>query len=118
MPLPHTRAVFLAALVTLTPPVWGAALDDGLSAYRRGDHARALALLRPLAQQGDPSAQNTLGLMYANGQGVKRDDPTAAAWLRRAAAGGHAAAQRNLDVLVANGRAKAAPHADVEPDCQ
>lgn len=118
MPLPHTRAVLFTALITLALPTWSAALDEGMNAYRRGDYARARALLLPLAQQGNPDAQNTLGVMYANGQGVPHDDPTAAAWLRRAAAGGNAAAQRNLDMLVANGRVKSAPDTDVEPDCQ
>ncbi len=46
--------------------------EDGKAAYNRGDFATALQLLRPLAEQGDASAQNDLGAMYANGQGVPR----------------------------------------------
>ena len=35
----------------------------------RGDYATALRLWRPLADQGDASAQYNLGVMYAKGRG-------------------------------------------------
>ena len=44
-------------------------LEDANAAYNRGDYATALRLLRPLADQGDASAQYNLGVMYDNGQG-------------------------------------------------
>jgi uncharacterized protein len=42
--------------------------------------------------------------MYANGQGVRRDEAQAAAWYRRAAEQGDASAQNNLGVMLANGQ--------------
>jgi hypothetical protein len=33
-----------------------------------------LAQLRALAEQGDPTAQFTLGIMYANGRGVPKEE--------------------------------------------
>jgi TPR repeat protein len=42
--------------------------------------------------------------MYANGQGVRRDDAQAAEWYRRAAEQGDASAQNNLGVMLANGQ--------------
>jgi hypothetical protein len=42
--------------------------------------------------------------MYANGQGVCRDDVVAAAWYRCAAEQGDASAQNNLGVMYANGQ--------------
>jgi len=48
------------------------------------------------AAQGNANAQNNLGLMYANGRGVKQDYAQAFAWYQKAAAQGHAIAQFNL----------------------
>jgi TPR repeat protein len=54
-------------------------VEDGVAAAKRGDDATALRLFRPLADKGDAAAQYFLGLMYANGRGVRRDDATAVA---------------------------------------
>ena len=48
-------------------------LEDGEAAYRIGDYATAMRLLRPLAQQGNADAQITLGKMYNFGFGVPKD---------------------------------------------
>ena len=57
-----------------------------------------------LAEQGDAKAQNNLGAMYANGQGVRQDYAEAFRWFRQAAEQGYAKAQNNLGVMYANGR--------------
>jgi len=62
-----------------------------------------LAQLRALAEQGDPLAQNNLGFMYANGEGVPEDDVEAVRWYRLAAEQGNALAQSNLGVMYQNG---------------
>jgi uncharacterized protein len=43
---------------------------DGVAGYERHDCATTLRLMQPLAVQGDARAQNNLGFMYQNGQGV------------------------------------------------
>ena len=40
-------------------------IEDGIAAYRGGDYATALRILRPLAEQGNAAAQFNLGSMYA-----------------------------------------------------
>jgi len=55
-------------------------LEDGLAAHERGDYATALRLFRPLGEQGNASAQYNLGVMYALGQGVPRDNVQAYMW--------------------------------------
>ena len=55
-----------------------------------------MRLLRPLADQGDATAQYDLGLMYAKGQGVPQDYAEAVKWFRKAADQGDASAQYNL----------------------
>ena len=41
--------------------------EDGMAAYNRGDYAPAIRLFRPLAEQGNPKAQDLLGVMYRRG---------------------------------------------------
>jgi TPR repeat protein len=56
------------------------------------------------AQQGNAKTQNNLGLMYADGQGVKPSDAEAVKWLRKAAKQGDANAQFNLGWMVSHGQ--------------
>ena len=55
------------------------------------------------AEAGDAVAQNWLGWMYADGEGVPDSEAKPAAWYRRAAAQGNAAAQNNLGKMYAIG---------------
>jgi TPR repeat protein len=70
--------------------------EDAVDAHDRGDYAKALRLIRPLANNGDARAQFNLGLMYVTGQGVQQDNAAAALWFREAAEQGYALAQSNL----------------------
>ncbi len=92
-------ALFFAALA----PAW-AGFDEGVTAYQRGDYATAYHEFHPLARQGDAAAQNYLGLMYHQGQGVARDYAEAAKWFRLAAAQGTAGAQYILGAMYDNGQ--------------
>jgi hypothetical protein len=75
---------------------FGADSDKGRAAWVAGDYATALRELVPLAKRGDAASQNTLGAMYAQGQGVQRDDKEAARLFRLAAEQGSVKAQHNL----------------------
>ena len=75
-----------------------------MAAYQRGDYATALIFLRPLAEQGNPQAQYTLGYIYAEGEGVPKDDGEAAKWYCKAAKQGNADAQNEIGIMYAAGR--------------
>jgi TPR repeat protein len=60
------------------------------------------SLLAPLAEAGDPLAQNDLGVMHMRGSGVVRDPAEAARLLNAAAASGLPRAQMNLLLLRAS----------------
>ncbi len=79
-------------------------LEDGSAAYKRGDYATALRLLRPLAQAGDAQVQATLGVMYDNGTGVTQDYQEALKWYRLAAAQGNSEAQFALGEMYRMGQ--------------
>jgi TPR repeat protein len=71
---------------------------------QRQDYATELHIVKPLADRGDADAQFALGVMYANGRGVPKDDVQAPEWYRKAADQGHADAQFALGVMNDQGR--------------
>lgn len=95
--------VSVAVAVTLSGGAMAGAWEDGVAAYQRGDYSTAFRLWQPLAESGDPRAENNLGLLYEKGLGVAADYETAVDWYRRAAAQGHTGAQNNLNDLRAGG---------------
>lgn len=96
--------LFLAALAgSWISPALAGPLEDGLAAYRAKDYATAIALWRPLAEQGLAAAQYRIGVMYAEGKGVPANDAEAALWFERAATQGDAAAQYDLGASYAEG---------------
>ncbi|MDE3051735.1 MAG: sel1 repeat family protein, partial [Nitrospirota bacterium] len=94
--------VLVLSLVCLAAPAW-ADYGAGEDAYHRGDYATAFRELTPLAENGDPSSEYFLGLMYVKGEGVPQDFKQAEYWLFLAAEQGHAQAQDNLGAMYANG---------------
>jgi TPR repeat protein len=85
-----------------------ATMADAQAAYERGDFANAVSQYQELAVQGEASAQYTLAVMYANGQGVDQDEAQAIRYYSMAADQGHAAAQFDLGSMYANGQGVAA----------
>jgi len=75
-----------SGFLALASPTMAGPLEDAHAAYQRDDYATAMSLWRPLADQGDTSAQRNLGLMYFRGQGVPQDYAQAFAWWHLAAA--------------------------------
>ena len=72
--------------------------------YKQKDFKAILAIIQPLAEQGDAIAQSLLGSVYEEGQGVKQDYFEAVKWYRQAAEQGHATAQANLGSMYAKGQ--------------
>lgn len=83
-------------VLVLAATAFAGPFEDGDAAYQRGDYAAALAILRPLAEQGDASAQHDLAIMSLNGRGVPKNEAEALLWLRLSADQGHADAQAML----------------------
>lgn len=80
-----------------------AGVEEATAAYNKQNYSLALSEVSPLAAQGNAAAQNLLGKMYNNGNGIMKDQAQAVAWYRKAAEQGHAAAQNNLGVAYYNG---------------
>ncbi len=91
--------IVLVLALALSAPVLAADFEAGVEAYKRGDHATALKEWRPLAEQGDASAQVALGAMYFYGRGTTQDYAEAVKWYRLAAEQGQADAQHDLGLM-------------------
>jgi len=90
-------------IMALTVPADAGPFEDGLAAANLGDFETAFRLWRPLAEQGNAGAQNSLGKIYEDGLSVPQDDAEAVKWYRMAADQGYAVAQFNLAVMYSIG---------------
>lgn len=71
--------------------------------------AEALEELQPAARSGNADAEELIGVMYAMGLGVPRDDIRAFDWYLRAAMKGHPGAQSGVGWYYEVGRGMPAP---------
>ena len=94
----------LAAVALAAGPASADALQDGARYFQRADYNRALASWRPLAVQGNPVAQNNLGIMYLDGKGVPQNISEAVRYLSLSAAAGSSLGQNNLGGLYRDGK--------------
>ena len=60
------------------------------------DPSKAFFYYMKAAQQGDAEAQNEVGVMYARGKGVEKNNEKAIEWYQKAAEQGYAISQYNL----------------------
>jgi len=78
------------------------ALDT--SENNHAEHEATAIEIRKLAEEGNRTAQNGLGLLYMAGAGVPQNYGQAKKWFEEAAKQGHAEAQVNLGTLYLRGR--------------
>jgi uncharacterized protein len=99
------RTSLLAAVAAL-PCITALAgpFEDGAAANKRGSYAEAIAIWRPLAEEGDAKAQFALAVMYDMGRGVPQSRAESVKWWRRAAERGHAGAQFALASIYLEGK--------------
>ncbi|GHU06120.1 hypothetical protein FACS1894205_7060 [Alphaproteobacteria bacterium] len=79
-------------------------MDDGLTAFRKGDFQSAAVFFRNAAESGDVVGQYNLATMYELGRGVYQDYPKAILWYQKAAEQGYVKAQYNLAALILGGK--------------
>lgn len=75
----------------------------GITAYEAKRYDEAVDWYRKAAEQGHDGAQNNLGYLYHNGEGVTQDFAEAMKWYRKAAEHGNADAQNSLGIRYYNG---------------
>ena len=93
-------AIFMCMSLLCAAPAPAQSVKAGIEAWQKADYAAAVAIWRPLAENGDADAQFNLGQAYRLGRGVKIDLASAKDWLERAALQDHVDAQATLGLLL------------------
>lgn len=92
--------ILIVAAMVAAAPASAQSVKAGIEAWQQADYAKAVAIWRPLAEQGDADAAFNLGQAYRLGRGVPINLGAAQAWLERAARKGHVDAQATLGLLL------------------
>ena len=96
-------------LMLAVPAHANGALEKARDLMEANRFAEARALMLPLARSGNADAEELIGVMYAMGLGVPRDDRRAFEWYLRASLKGHPGAQSGLGWYYEVGRGLPAP---------
>lgn len=86
-----------------------AGVEKGRDLMEAGEFGAAMAEFLPAARSGNADAEELIGVMYALGLGVERDDRRAFEWYLRAAMKGHPGAQSGVGWYYEVGRGMPAP---------
>lgn len=109
-------ALWLVVSAALVNSVHADPIADGVEAYKRKDYEKSVALLEPLARDGNARAQLWVGQMYYYGHGVTESDAAAFDWFSRAAMQGNPEAQLQLANMLVYRRG--VPAGDADPDVE
>jgi TPR repeat protein len=97
----RSRSILAAAtLMIVSVPAAGQTVRAGIEAWQKSDYEGAVAIWRPLAEQGNADAAFNLGQAYRLGRGVPTNLAAAQTWLERAARKDHVDAQTTLGLLL------------------
>ncbi len=86
-----------------------AELETARDLMDEGSFTEAMQQLQPAARSGNAEAEELIGVMYAMGLGVARDDIRAFEWYLRASMKGHPGAQSGVGWYYEVGRGMPAP---------
>ncbi len=100
-------AIVAAFLACATPVI--ADVEDGRDLMEAGRFEEAMEAFLPAARSGNADAEELIGVMYALGLGVERDDERAFEWYLRSAMKGHPGAQSGVGWYYEVGRGMPAP---------
>ena len=107
------KAYALGRALCLIAVFWAAPAQADMETARdlmeAGEYTEARALFEVYARSGNAEAEELIGVMYALGLGVPRDDERAFDWYLRASLKGHPGAQSGLGWYYEVGRGIPAP---------
>lgn len=106
------KALLISLAAFVGYPAAAQSWDEVMEWYNAGDYPAALEGFKELADDGEPTAQNNLGFMYYEGQGVPQDYVEAARLYRLSADQGHLTAQYNLGYMYHEGQGVPQDHVE------
>lgn len=101
------KRVMLALCLFASPLM--AEIEEARDLMEAGEFTQAKELLWPAARSGNADAEELIGVMYAMGLGVERDDQRAFEWYLRSSLKGHPGAQSGIGWYYEVGRGMPAP---------
>jgi len=101
------RYTLLAFCLSVAPAF--AEIEEARDLMEAGQFQEAYTELWPAARSGNADAEELIGVMYAMGLGVPRDDQRAFEWYLRSAMKGHPGAQSGIGWYYEVGRGMPAP---------
>ena len=102
------RHIVLAFALIFSTPAW-AEIEAARDLMDKGEFEQARKELLPAARSGNADAEELIGVMYAMGLGVERDDRRAFEWYLRSSMKGHPGAQSGVGWYYEVGRGMEAP---------
>jgi len=106
------KSVLLTTALTatlLTPGFAFAEIEQARDLMDANKFEEAMQALLPAARSGNADAEELIGVMYAMGLGVERDDERAFEWYLRSSLKGHPGAQSGIGWYYEVGRGMPAP---------
>jgi len=100
------RSIFIFILI---PTFIFGEIELARDLMEEGKFKEAMKELIPAARSGNADAEELIGIMYAMGLGVKRDDIRAFDWYLRSSMKGHPGAQSGVGWYYETGRGMPAP---------
>lgn len=100
--------IVLPVLVLIGGPAYGE-IEKARDLMEENRFTEAMEELLPAARSGNADAEELIGVMYAMGLGVERDDIRAFDWYLRSAMKGHPGAQSGVGWYYEVGRGMPAP---------
>jgi len=104
----HLPGIICILLALASQPLQ-ADIEKARDLMESNQFASAMQALLPAARSGNADAEELIGVMYAMGLGVARDDMRAFDWYLRASLKGHAGAQSGIGWYYEVGRGMPAP---------
>lgn len=101
------RPLLFASLLVSSPVFAG--VEEGRDFMEADQYTAAMEEFLPAARSGNADAEELIGVLYALGLGVEKDDERAFEWYLRASLKGHPGAQSGIGWYYEVGRGVAAP---------
>ena len=93
----------------MLPTIVFGEIENARDLMEKGEFKQAMKELLPAARSGNADAEELIGIMYAMGLGVERDDVRAFEWYLRSSMKGHPGAQSGVGWYYEIGRGLPAP---------
>ena len=93
----------------MLPTIAFGEIENARDLMEKGEFKQAMKELLPAARSGNADAEELIGIMYAMGLGVERDDVRAFEWYLRSSMKGHPGAQSGVGWYYEIGRGMPAP---------